>query len=277
MEPTDLPEPSVTVELPVAEIQVDPDQPRKSFDPDELAELADSIRRLGVLQPLLVRPGEHGWVLVAGERRLRAASLAGLATVPVFSPPQRSLPEIMALVENVQRVRLTPLEEAKAYQSLIDKYDFTHKDISITMSISRSRVSHTLKYLELPEYVGNLLSSGVITPGHADAISSLPEKECEALARCIVSEGLSVQTTRERALLRDYSAPGDPHGAGPTRPSRPEMLDFVQAELEDKLSTRVKVTGSGKKGLVSIHFADLADLRRQISILGFNVKEPGSD
>ncbi|MBS4030425.1 MAG: ParB/RepB/Spo0J family partition protein [Clostridiales bacterium] len=249
---------SDAIEVEVAEISVNPHQPRKSFDQDKLAELARSIEQHGVLQPLIVRPSGESYQLVAGERRLRAAKMAGLPRVPVVIKPlsDRQMMEI-ALIENLQREDLNPLEEAEAYQRLLDEFGYTQEQLAERVGKSRSAVANTLRLTALHAEVRKEVSAGRLSEGHARAILALPlEKQPEA-SKKVMELGLSVRETERLA------------GQGQRRRSTSKTVvkDFYLTDLEDRLrehcgtvvNVRLANNGSGR---VEVHFSDQDELDR---------------
>jgi ParB family chromosome partitioning protein len=271
------------VELPVVDITQNPHQPRVHFDEESLAELAASISQLGVLQPVLVRQVGDKFQLIAGERRWRAARRAGLATIPAVvrtTDDVRAVEE--ALVENLHRQDLTPLEEAAAYQQLIEDFSLTHDDVAQRVGKSRSAITNTLRLLGLPPAVQHLLADGKLSAGHARALLGTPDRALqERLARQAVAEGWSVRTVEEwvrhggvdpRAATitkpepepTPSMAPEPIDGAGITEATRlrpPGLLELEQL-LADLLDTRVGVQMGARRGRVTIDFADLEDLER---------------
>lgn len=273
----------VLVEIPVVDIVPNPHQPRVHFDEETLAELAASIAQIGVLQPVLVRRiDDNGrYQLIAGERRWRAARRAGLATVPAVVRTTDDVSAVeQALVENLHRQDLTPLEEAAAYQQLIEDFELTHDDVSQRVGKSRSTVTNTLRLLGLPPAVQHLLADGKLSAGHARALLGTPDRSLqEQLARQAASEGWSVRTVEEwvrnggspTPAPTEQPPPATPpapkptlDGAGisdATRLRPPGVLELEQL-LADVLDTRVGVQMGAKRGKVTIDFADLADLER---------------
>jgi len=266
------------VEIPVAEIVANPHQPRVHFDEESLGELAASIAQIGVLQPVLVRRVEERYQLIAGERRWRAARRAGLPTVPAVIRTTDDVSAIeQALVENLHRADLTPLEEASAYQQLIEDFDLTHDDVAQRVGKSRSSVTNTLRLLGLPPAVQHLLADGKLSAGHARALLGTPDRSLqERLARQAAGEGCSVRTVEE--WVRNGGAPPVPTPAAPpprpapapidgagitdaTRLRPPGLLELEQL-LADLLDTRVGVQMGARRGRVTIEFADLEDLER---------------
>jgi ParB family chromosome partitioning protein len=265
-------------EVPVSAIQANPHQPRKHFDEESLAALAASVRELGVLQPILVRELGEGYELIAGERRWRAAKRAGLPTIPVVVKDADDLASLeQAVVENLHRQDLNPLEEAAAYQQLLEDFGMTHEQLAERVGKSRVTITNTLRLFQLPPTIQKMVSDATITAGHARALLGTPDRAFqESLARRITTEGLSVRAVedvvRERAEMEAAAPSADGGGGGGTaRPgggSRPPKLRQAgMAELEEllgeHLATRVKVQDSrGGSGKVVIEFADLDDLER---------------
>ena len=271
-------------EVPIGSITPNSFQPRDHFDEEQIASLAASIRELGVLQPILVRPvGDEGdsFELIAGERRWRAARRAGLATIPVLvridTSDQSSLEQ--ALVENLHRADLNALEEAAAYQQLIDEFELTHDDVATRVGKSRVAVTNTLRLLQLPAGVQRAIADGELTAGHGRALLGTPDRALqESLAATVVAQGLSVRATEE--LVRsggvveedettDEEATATTTGTRPPEPRRTAPRPLPPAgivELEDLLSshleTRVKVDLSAKRGRLMVEFATLEDLER---------------
>ena len=234
-----------------------------------VAELAASVREIGVLQPVLVRPvGEDRYQLIAGERRWRAARRAGLAVIPAIVRPTDDVASVeQALVENLHRQDLTALEEAAAYQQLIEDFGFTHEQVASRVGKSRSAVTNTLRLLGLPPSIQHLVADGRLSAGHARALLGCDDRSTqERLARDVVTEGWSVRALEE--ALRTASAPqpvDEPVDAAPVAPRtslRPPGLLELEHLLADYLDTRVSVTMSGKRGKIVIDFADLDDLER---------------
>lgn len=263
------------VDVPVGDVTPNPHQPRVHFDEESLGELAASITQLGVLQPILVRPVEHGYQLIAGERRWRAAQRAGLATVPAVVRTSDDVSAVeQALVENLHRADLTPLEEAAAYQQLIEDFELTHDVIAQRVGRSRSTITNVLRLLGLPPAVQHLLADGKLSAGHARALLGTPDRSLqERLARQAAAEGWSVRTVEEAVRRGGAASPATPtppsprpslDGAGLTPATRlrpPGLLELEQL-LADRLDTRVGVQMGAKRGRVTIEFADLEDLER---------------
>ena len=265
------------VELPIDAITPNPNQPRVHFDEESLEELAASIREIGVLQPVLARDmGNGAFQLVAGERRWRAARRAGLATVPAVVRRTDDLSSVeQALVENLHRQDLTPLEEAAAYQQLIEDFGLTHEQVSGRVGKSRSAITNTLRLMSLPPSIQHLLADGRLSAGHARALLGSPDRAFqEHLAKRAVTDGMSVRAV-EDAIRNRQAGGGDPargdvtvgmpqDGAGlsPITRLRPPGLLELEHLLAEHLDTKVSVTMGAKRGRVSIEFADLEDLER---------------
>ena len=259
-------------ELPLDSIHPNRKQPRVEFNEDELAELVHSIREIGVLQPVVVRPsqenGETGYELVMGERRWRASREAGLAVIPAII--RSTLDDDLlrdALLENLHRSALNPLEEAAAYQQLLDDFGCSHDELAGRLGRSRPQISNTLRLMKLPPLVQRRVAAGVLSAGHARALLGLADAaDMEKLAQRIVAEGLSVRSTEEIVALsgglRRASKPSTPRDG-----ARHERLDYLATSLSDRLDTNVKITLGAKKGRVSIEFASVDDLNRIIGVL----------
>ena len=264
-------------EIAIADVTPNPNQPRVHFDEETLAELTASIQQIGVLQPILVRPTDSGFELIAGERRWRAAGRAGLATIPAIVRSTDDLASVQqALVENLQRQDLTALEEAAAYQQLIEDFELTHEQVADRVGKSRSAVTNTLRLLGLPPTIQRLLADGQLSAGHARALLGTPDRALqEDLARIAAEEGWTVRMVEE-AVKRggapiaptppvDLEPPPPSHdGAGitPTTRLRPPGLLELEELLAEHLETRVNVQMGAKRGRIAIDFADLEDLER---------------
>jgi len=264
--------PATLQDLPVATIEPNPNQPRAHFDEDSLADLAASIRELGVLQPVLVRAAEPGrYRLIAGERRWRAARRAGLDTIPAIVRETDELGSIeQALVENLHRQDLTALEEAAAYQQLIEDFELTHDEVATRVGKSRVAVTNTLRLLQLPPTIQHLLADGRLSAGHARALLGTPDRGFqETLARRAVAEHLSVRAVEEAVRAHVSGADRVEGVAGPTstspvsrQPLRPPGLLELEELLSDYLDTRVSVTMGTGRGKLVVEFATLEDLER---------------
>lgn len=257
-------------QLPVGDIAPNPHQPRAHFDEENLASLAASVRELGVLQPILVRPVDGGYELIAGERRWRAARRAGLTHVPAVVRTVDDAASLeQAVVENLHRQDLNPLEEAGAYQQLIEDFGLTQEEVARRVGRSRSAVANILRLFQLPPAVQRLVRDGQITAGHARALLASPDRAFqEALARRCLEKGLTVRDVEEAVRVRHSE--GEPAPAAPPPSpgtSRPAGLLELEGLLSDRLDTRVSVSMGSKRGKVVIEFADVEDLERIYRIL----------
>ncbi|WP_309107934.1 ParB/RepB/Spo0J family partition protein [Arthrobacter sp.] len=262
-------------EIPVKDIHPNRKQPRSVFDEDDMAELVHSVREIGVLQPIVVRTstekGGEPYELVMGERRWRAVQAAGLATIPAIVRDTTDDDLLRdALLENLHRSQLNPLEEAAAYQQLLEDFGTTHEQLADRIGRSRPQVSNTLRLLKLPPLVQRRVAASVISAGHARALLSLPDAAAmERLAQKIVAEGMSVRATEEAVTL--YQAPATPTKNNVPRPgARHERLDYLASSLSDRLDTNVKISLGARKGRVSIEFASVEDLNRIMEVLAPN-------
>lgn len=259
-------------EVAVKDIHPNRRQPRDTFDADDMAELVHSIREIGVLQPIVVRPspegGKQAYELVMGERRWRATDEAGLDSIPAIIRHTTDDDLLRdALLENLHRSDLNPLEEAAAYQQLLDDFGCTHDELADRIGRSRPQVSNMLRLMKLPPLVQRRVAAGVLSAGHARALLSLTDAaEMEKLAQRIVAEGLSVRATEEIVSMSDGLK-------RPVRNNRPEpgarheRLDYLATSLSDRLDTSVKITLGARKGKVAIEFASVDDLNRIMSVL----------
>lgn len=264
--------PSVFRELPITSIRPNAFQPRQAFADDELDSLMVSIRQLGVLQPILVRPTTEGqYELIAGERRWRASQRAGLTSIPaVIRVTEDTQALEQALVENLHRVDLNAIEEAAAYQQLIDDFSLTHDDVARRVGRSRAAVTNTLRLLNLTPSIQRLIMDGQISAGHARALLGTSDKAFQEMqARRVVAEGLSVRAVEEAVRLREGSRIGGSAKrpgslpAGREISAKPASLLELESVLADLLATRVGIElAEGRKGRMTIEFADLADLER---------------
>ena len=249
-------------EVSIDSISPNPKQPRTVFNEEAMAELVASIKEIGILQPPVVRQTSAGrYELIMGERRFRAAKLAGLRSIPVIirqTPDNELLRE--ALIENIHRSQLNPLEEAAAYTQLLQDFNCTHDELAQKLGRSRPLISNTMRLLNLPASVQSRVASGVISAGHARALLGLSnEAEINRLAKRIVAEGLSVRT------IEEIIAATSPKAASKTKKksggTSPEVNEIAE-RLGDHLDTRVKIKGGKTKGEISIEFSGYADLAR---------------
>ncbi|MET0895553.1 MAG: ParB/RepB/Spo0J family partition protein [Acidimicrobiia bacterium] len=253
-------------ELPLASITPNRYQPRDHFDEEALGQLADSIREVGVLQPVLVRPAGDGYELIAGERRWRAARRVGLQTIPALVRETEDAAALEhALIENLHRDELNPLEEAAAYQQLIEDFELTHDDVANRVGKSRATVSNSLRLLQLPPSIQRLVQEKKLSMGHARALLGSPDRAFqEQLAKQIVAEDLSVRTTEDAVREQQGAPAGD--DAAPKSPRtkklRPPGLLELEELLGDHLETRVNISMGAARGKVVVEFSTLEDLER---------------
>ncbi|MGB8213725.1 MAG: ParB/RepB/Spo0J family partition protein [Anaerolineales bacterium] len=244
---------NAVVLVPVDLVSPNPRQPRSLMHPEELKDLTASIREHGVLQPLIVTPGDTDgrYILIAGERRLQAARLAGLSSVPVLvrqATDQQRLE--LAIIENVQRSDLSPLEQAEAYRQLAEDFHLSHEEIAARVGKSRSAVSNTLRLLDLPDAIKNALIEGRLSEGHARALLALPTPEAQTVAlRTVLSQELNVRETEE--LVRNLSGEKTPRKLKPA--AVPEMAE-LEERLRSSLHTKVTLHSGRKGGTVTIHY-----------------------
>jgi len=247
-------------DVPIAQIRPNPAQPRQHFDEDALAELAESIRQHGVLQPILLRPAEGGYELIAGERRWRASQRAQLHTIPALvREHDDSSSAELALIENVQRSDLNAIEEAEGYQTLIGRFGHTQDNVAKIVGKSRSHVANLLRLLGLPDLVRQMLMRGDISMGHARAITTAAEPE--VLAREIADKGLSVRQAEELAKKVRPGA-GSDIGRASARNAHPVDADLaaLERQLSDMLGLKVQVKHGGKGGTVNLSYSNLDQL-----------------
>ena len=262
---------AVLREIPVGDIHPNPRQPREVFDEDHMAELVTSIREVGILQPIVVREvdGPTPYELIMGERRWRATQKAGLDTIPAIvrqTPDQDLLRD--ALLENLHRSQLNPLEEAAAYQQLMEDFACTQEELSQRIGRSRPQISNTLRLLKLPPLVQRRVAAGTLSAGHARALLGLTDpSDMERLAQRIQSEGLSVRATEEAvAQLQGGLRPGRTPRRS-TDDARHERLDHYATALTSRLDTAVKITLGARKGRIAIDFTTVEDLNRIMDLI----------
>ena len=264
-------------ELPVSAIEPNAKQPRHVFDEEALDELKISIQEVGFLQPIVVRElGDGRYELVMGERRWRAAQAIGRETIPAIVRETRDDDMLRdALLENIHRANLNPLEEAAAYQQLLEEFGATHEELAKRIGRSRPQISNTIRLLNLPAPVQRRVAAGVLSAGHARALLGLEDSEAqEKLALRIVAEGLSVRATEELVSLAISDGPAKK--AAPTRRAKvhaPALNDLAE-RLSDRFDTRVKVDIGRNKGKITIEFATVDDLERIVGMIG--VEEEGA-
>jgi len=254
-------------EIPIEKIVVNPYQPRRHFAPEELEELALSIKAVGLIHPPAVRPREDGnYELISGERRFRAAQLAGMETVPVLvRKSTHSISAQAALIENIQRVDLNPIEVAKALRNLIEQFGFHHDELAQRIGKKRSTVANYLRLLGLPKNIQESVSSNAISMGHAKAILSLEGFEKQNLLHeLVLRDDLTVREAEEAALRIAQKAKKQ---ALPYV-NRNFYLEQIAEKIQQKLGTKVAIQGKGKKGRIYIDYYNLDDLDRLLALLG---------
>lgn len=276
-QPTEVPGASFR-EVPVDAIRPNAKQPRQVFDEDALDELKTSIREFGLLQPVVVRETEPGsYELVMGERRWRATRELGLATIPAIV--RGTADDAMlrdALLENLHRVQLNPLEEAAAYRQLLDEFGTTHEQLATRIGRSRSQVTNTVRLLNLPVPVQRRVAAGVLTAGHARALLSLEDPDQQdQLATRIVAEGLSVRAVEEIVSMAGQDKPAPVRAARSQRVTAPALTDLAD-RLSDSFDTRVKVELGRRKGKITVEFASVDDLERIIGLMAPGVTPRGN-
>jgi ParB family transcriptional regulator, chromosome partitioning protein len=262
--PVPIPEGSYFAELPAESISANPRQPRTVFDEEAMQELVESIQEVGLLQPVVVRPlGSGRFELVMGERRWRAAQAAGLASIPAIVRETEDHDLLRdALLENLHRAQLNPLEEAAAYAQMLEDFSCTQDELSTRIKRSRPQISNTLRLLRLPPTVQRRVAAGVLSAGHARALLAVDDPaQQERLAQRIVAEGLSVRSIEEMVAVGDAGT----NGRKPRRSRRTvvaPLADEVAARLSDLLDTRVRVDLGRSRGRITIEFASAEDLER---------------
>jgi ParB family chromosome partitioning protein len=253
------------LDIPIAAIRPNQHQPRTHFDEESLAALTGSIRELGVLQPILVREiGDQQYELIAGERRWRAARRAGHQSIPALVRTATDVTSVeQALVENLHRQDLNPMEEAAAYQQLIEDFGITHEHLASRVGKSRAAITNTLRLFQLPPSVQRFVIDGQLSAGHARALLGTPDRAFqESLAKRAVTEGLSVRAVEEGVRARNELAPRAPSSGVTQNRLRPPGILELENLLSQHLDTRVKVDMGPRKGRMVIEFATLEDLER---------------
>ena len=252
--------------LQINKIRPNADQPRKKFNREKLEELAASIKEHGILQPLVVRPENNGYTIIAGERRWRAATMAGLKEVPVIVKdlPAKDVMEL-ALIENVQREDLNAIEEAEAYGALMEHFNLTQGEIGIRIGKSRAAITNTMRLLNLPDKVRQEVLDDHISSGHARALLSLEDqKQMEALCEEIIDKKLSVRETEKKVKLLK-----NPPKEDKAKPEKNPYITAVEDGLEQKFATKVKISGKKDKGKIELEFYSTEDLNRILDLLGY--------
>jgi ParB family chromosome partitioning protein len=267
-------------EIDIDQITANAKQPRQVFDQDALAELTHSIREFGVLQPVVVRASADGFELIMGERRLRAAQAAGLRAIPAIIRDTADDAMLRdALLENIHRAALNPLEEAAAYQQLLEEFGTTHEELATRIGRSRSQVSNTIRLLNLPVAVQRRVAAGVLSAGHARALLGLDDRDRQdELATRIVAEGLSVRATEELvSMAAKEQAGGRAARARPApRITAPGVADLAE-RLSDTFDTRVKVELGRRRGKITVEFASVDDLERIVALMAPRLVERRSE
>jgi ParB family chromosome partitioning protein len=259
-------------EIPVGAIRPNARQPRTVFDESDLDELVDSISQIGVLQPIIVRPDpevDGTYELIMGERRWRASQAAGLEVIPAIVRETEDSQMLRdALLENLHRAALNPLEEAAAYRQLLDDFGCTHEELAVRIARSRPQISNTLRLLKLPPLVQRRVAAGVLSAGHARALLGLTDGgEIERLAQRIVSEGLSVRATEEIVTLLADGSEEKAARRSPRAGQRSEAMTELATRLSDRFETRVKVDLGKTKGRMTVEFASVEDLNRILAVM----------
>lgn len=269
--PTQVASPSEGLaQLAVDEIRANPDQPRSRFDDDSLEELAASLKEVGVLQPIVVEVADHGYTLIAGERRWRAAKRAGLTRIPaVIRDSSGGHTLVETLVENVQRMDLTPLEEARAYHQLLEEYGMSQEDVARRVGKSRPAISNTVRLLQLPDEIQQLVEDGDLSAGHARTLVGMEDtKYAIHLANKAVADGWSVRQMEEAVRIRRDIQPGEKGDQNRgVRSLRPVEIIELEKRLADRLGVRVNINYRNQKGKVEIRFASVEELERVYRVL----------
>lgn len=253
--------------IPIADIQANPTQPRKSFSDDELAELSASIERHGLLQPVVVRPAGKGFQLIAGERRFRAASRLGWTEIPaVVREADDTTLLTLALIENLQRSDLNPMEEAMGYHRLIDEFGLTQQQVAESVGKDRSTVANLLRLLKLPATVRRMVEEGHLSLGHARALLALDDQRAMAeLAREVIAHGLSVRDVERRARVSSTRSPRKEKDGERAKPAEATKIEQM---LRRRLQTDVKLAlGVGGKGTITMNFYSADDLERLLDLI----------
>ncbi|QGU05890.1 ParB/RepB/Spo0J family partition protein [Corynebacterium comes] len=256
-------------EIPIGQIVPNPQQPRQVFDEEALAELVHSIREFGLMQPIVVRPAGEGYELIMGERRWRAAGRAGLQNIPAIVRDTGDGVMLRdALLENIHRVQLNPLEEAAAYQQLLEEFDVTQAELAERIGRSRPVITNTIRLLALPLPVQRRVAAGVLSAGHARALLGLKlgTEAQEELADRIIAEGLSVRATEEAVTLLNRGD-GEPERKQPEPTPQPEVFTRAADRLGDAWETKVTVTMGKRKGRMVVEFGDPEDFQRILALI----------
>lgn len=262
------------VELNISEITPNPNQPRKEFDENALANLAQSIKNFGVIQPISVYRDESTYIIIAGERRYRASKLAGLETIPAIIKDLTKKEQFeMSIVENVQREDLNAIEEAIAYQSLIETYSITHDHLAERIGKSRTSITNTLRLLNLDIQVQKWIIDGKITPGHARSILSLSDKEKHlSFANYIIENNLSVREAENMSKKWTSDAPHKSKSSGKSSEKQKEIeIRIAEEKISSKIQAKVSISGSSRKGKITIEYFSIDELERMLEIFGIDM------
>ncbi len=253
-------------EVNIDQINTNPHQPRKEFNVDAMSDLVKSIAKNGIIQPITIRVADNGFELIAGERRLRASKQAGLSTIPAYVLPITSDVEMMelALIENVQREDLNPIEESQAYQVLYDTFDLSHEEISVRVGKKRSTITNAMRLLNLPDLIIKDLREARLFPGHARPLLNLEtEKQQLNLWRRIKDEGLSVRQVEQ--IVKNIKSPPDAKQI-PVKKNKSVFIKSAEDKLMHLVGTKVKLKGTEKKGNIEIAYYSQDDLNRLLDI-----------
>ncbi len=256
-------------EIPTSAITPNPRQPRQVFDEEALAELEHSVREFGLMQPIVVREVDEQFELIMGERRWRACQRAGLGEIPAIVRQTQDDDALLrdALLENIHRVQLNPLEEASAYQQLLDEFDVTHDELADRIGRSRPVITNTIRLLRLPMPVQRRVAAGVLSAGHARALLTMEEPGAqEELASRIIAEGLSVRATEEAVTLKKSEKPAKQKGASRKQDDSPDFRE-LEEKLSDRFDTRVKVEFGRRKGRIIVECGSTDDLERLTGLM----------
>lgn len=256
------------IDVAIDKISGNPDQPRKTFDPHSLKELSESIKEKGIIQPILVEKSGGSYIIIAGERRYRASKLAGLTEIPVIVKDFSENEKLeIALIENIQREDLNPVEEAIAYHDLMDRGNINQEEVAAKVGKNRSTVANSLRLLKLPENIQTTLAKGAISAGHARAILSLDtEEQMEDLHKRIITYGLSVREAEAFASGRPKTSGRSAKKGKAAKPTDPQ-LKSIEEKFIDIFGTKVNISGSLEKGKIEISYYSMDDLDRLLDIV----------
>lgn len=256
------------LDLRINDIDPNPEQPRKEFNREKIEELARSIDKHGVIQPILVRPHGDRYMIIAGERRWRAGKLAGLDNIPaIVRDIDEKQMHMLALVENLQREDLDPIEEAKGIRQLMDEYDLTQDQVAAEVGKSRSAIANIVRLLNLPNWIQELIKEKKLTPGHGRAILALNERQyVESVVEEIIGKNLNVRETE--LLIKKLNSPQRPKKK--TVVEKPNYILDIESNLEESLGTKVNITPGKKKGIIQIEYYNNDDLQRIMDMISRN-------